>query len=107
MVNRRVVPTSAIAVSEEKMNRGNVSIVVPVGGGSEVFLKKDGAGRAGAGGYVVVRGVHVKHGHKLGTKAKAMKACAGKHGHEFGACLTSKGIRAPRSLGGEGAAKAE
>lgn len=98
MVNRRIVPTSAITVSEEKLHRGNRSIVVPVGGGSEVFLKEDGAGKAGAGGYVVVRGVHTYPGHKLGTKAKAMKACAGKKGSEFMSCLEQGGITAPRSI---------
>lgn len=98
MVHRRIVPTSAVTVSEEKLHRGNRSVVVPVGGGSEVFLKEKGAGKAGAGGYVVVRGVHVKPSHKLGTKAKAMKACAGKRGKDFEGCLSAAGITPPRSI---------
>lgn len=98
MVHRRVVPTSGIDVADAKRARGNVSAVVPIGGGSEVFTKEKGAGKAGKGGYIVIRGVRVKPSHKLGTKAKGMKACAGKRGAEFGACLSAAGITPPRSI---------
>jgi hypothetical protein len=87
---RAVVPTSAVGLVDEKRGRGNKDQVVRIGTNAEVYLNKKG--------HVVIRGVHVKPGHKLGTKAKAMKACAGKKGHDFGKCLTDSGIRAPRTL---------
>lgn len=94
---RRVVPTSGIDVAIAK--RGvNKSAVVPIGGGAEVYTKPGGAGKAGSGGVIVIRGVHVKPSHKLGTKAKALKACAGKKGTEFKGCVTSALGAAPRSL---------
>jgi hypothetical protein len=96
-VLRREVPTSAIDIAEAK--RGvNVSAVVPVGRGAEVYIKPRGAGLAGSGGRIVVRGTRVKPSHKLGTKAKAMRACAGKRGCEFQACLEQAGITPPRSI---------
>jgi hypothetical protein len=98
MVERRIVPTSAIDISDAKRARGNVSIVVPVGGGSEVFTKAKGSGKAGRGGYVIVRGTHVKSGHKLGSKAKALKDCAGEKGAEFKNCVVKALGKAPRSL---------
>lgn len=97
-VHRRVVPTSGIDIADAKRARGNVSAVVPIGGGSEVFTKEKGAGKAGRGGYITIRGVRVKPSHKLGTKAKALKACAGKKGTEFKSCVTSALGNAPRSL---------
>lgn len=97
MAERRVVPTSAIDIAEAK--RGvNVDAVVPVGSGSEVYIKPGGAGKAGSGGRIVIRGTKVRPTHKLGTKAKAMKACAGKRGCEFQNCLESAGITPPRSI---------
>jgi len=97
MAIRRVVPTSAIDIAEAK--RGvNVSAVVPVGSGSEVYIKPGGAGAAGSGGRIVVRGTRVKPSHKLGTKAKAMRACAGKRGCDFMGCLETAGITPPRSI---------
>lgn len=98
MVHRRIVPTSAITVSDEKRVRGNASVVVPVGGGSEIYTREGGSGAAGTGGYIVVRGVHVKPGHKLGTKAHALKGCAGKTGKEFRSCVVTALGKAPRSL---------
>lgn len=96
-VIRREVPTSAIDIAEAK--RGvNVEAVVPVGRGAEVYVKPGGAGAAGSGGRIVVRGTRVKPSHKLGTKAKAMKACAGKRGCDFMSCLEAGGITPPRSI---------
>lgn len=97
MAIRREVPTSAIDIAEAKRG-SNVSAVVPVGKGAEVYIKPGGSGAAGAGGRIVVRGTHVKPSHKLGTKAKAMRACAGKRGCEFESCLNAAGITAPRSI---------
>ena len=94
---RREVPTSAIDIAEAKRG-SNVDAVVPVGKGAEVYIKPGGAGAAGACGRIVVRGTHVKPSHKLGTKAKAMRACAGKKGCEFESCLNAAGITAPRSI---------
>jgi hypothetical protein len=68
----------------------NKDAVIRIGSNAEVYQRTDGR--------MVIRGVHVKPSHKLGTKAKAMKACAGKKGKEFGSCLTSAGITAPRTL---------
>jgi len=97
MVIRREVPTSAIDIAEAKRG-SNVDAVVPVGKGAEVYVKPGGAGRAGSGGRIVVRGTKVKPSHKLGTKAKAMRACAGKRGCEFQSCLEAAGITPPRSI---------
>lgn len=97
MVVRREVPTSAIDIAEAKRG-SNISAVVPVGKGAEVYIKPGGSGAAGGGGRIVVRGTHVKPSHKLGTKAKAMRACAGKRGCEFESCLNAAGITAPRSI---------
>jgi hypothetical protein len=89
MVNRRVVPTSAIDVAAAKRG-ANKSAVVPIGGGSEVYLRTAGT--------IVVRGTKVTPAHRLGTKAKAMKACAGKKGCEFMSCLEAGGVTPPRSI---------
>ena len=97
MVVRREVPTSAINIAEEK-RVSNVEAVVPIGRGAEVYIKPRGAGAAGSGGRIVVRGTRVKPSHKLGTKAKAMRACAGKRGCDFMGCLDAAGITAPRSI---------
>ena len=97
MVNRREVPTSAIDIAIAKRGE-NVDAVVPVGRGAEVYYKAGGAGKAGAGGRIVVRGTKVKPSHKLGTKAKGMRACAGKRGCEFQSCLEAAGITPPRSV---------
>jgi hypothetical protein len=94
---RREVPTSGIDVAIAKRGM-NKSAVVPVGAGSEVFIKPHGAGKAGTGGRIVVRGEHVKPSHKLGTKAKGLKGCAGKRGSDFKACVVSALGAAPRSL---------
>lgn len=91
------MPTSAIDVAEAK-RAVNVDATVPVGGGAEIYIKPGGAGKAGAGGRIVLRREHVKPSHRLGTKAKAMKACAGKKGCEFQSCLDAAGITAPRSI---------
>lgn len=91
------MPTSAIDVAEAK-RAVNVDAVVPVGGGAELYIKPGGAGKAGSGGRIVVRREHVKPSHKLGSKARAMKECAGKRGCEFESCLTSAGITPPRSI---------
>jgi|CXWL01.1.fsa_nt_gi hypothetical protein len=96
-VVRREVPTSAIDIAEAK-RAVNVEAVVPIGRGAEVYIKPRGAGAAGSGGRIVVRGTHVKPSHKLGTKAKAMRACAGKRGCDFMGCLDAAGITAPRSI---------
>ena len=97
MAIRREVPTSAIDIAEAKRG-SNVDAVVPVGKGAEVYIKPGGAGAAGSGGRIVVRGTRVKPSHKLGTKAKAMRACAGKKGCDFQSCLEAAGITAPRSI---------
>lgn len=89
MANRRAVPTSAIDVAIAKQG-SNKDAVVPVGGGSEVYLKSDGT--------IVVRGTKVTPGHRLGAKAKAMKACAGKKGCDFMSCLEAGGVTPPRSI---------
>lgn len=91
------IPTSAIDVAEAK-RAVNVDATVPVGSGAEIYIKPGGAGAAGAGGRIVVRREHVKPSHRLGTKAKAMKACAGKKGCDFKTCLDTAGITAPRSI---------
>lgn len=104
MVHRQIVPTSAIEVAEKK-RESNISAVVPVSAGAEVYIKPKGSGDAGRGGRIVVRGTHVKPSHKLGTKAKAMKACAGKPKSEFASCLDAAGIKSPRSLHRERKAK--
>ena len=91
------IPTSAIDVAEAK-RAVNVDATVPVGAGAEIYIKPSGAGKAGAGGRIVVRREHVKPSHRLGTKAKAMKACAGKKGCDFEKCLTEGGITPPRSI---------
>lgn len=96
---RVTVAADAVKLSEAKSEYGNVSRVVPVSGGAEVYVRPASfKSKAGAGGRVVIRGQHVKAGHKLGTKAKSMKACAGKRGCEFKSCLESAGITAPRSV---------
>jgi hypothetical protein len=97
MARKVAVPASAIDVAEAK-RAVNVDATVPIGGGAEVYVKPGGAGRAGAGGRIVIRGEHVKPSHKLGSKAKAMKACAGKKGCEFEKCLQDGGITPPRSI---------
>jgi hypothetical protein len=97
MAMRREVPTSAIDIAEAKRG-SNVAAVVPIGRGAEVYIKPGGAGKAGSGGRIVVRGTHVKPSHKLGTKAKAMRGCAGKRGCDFQSCLETAGITAPRSI---------
>lgn len=97
MVQKRVIPTSAIDIAEAK-RAVNVDATVPVGGGTELYVKPGGAGKAGSGGRIVVRGEHVRPSHRLGSKAAAMKACAGKRGCEFGSCLESAGIKTPRSI---------
>ena len=97
MARKVVVPASAIDVAEAK-RAVNVDATVPIGGGAELYIKPGGSGRAGAGGRIVIRGEHVKPSHKLGTKAKAMKACGGKKGCDFSACLVSAGITPPRSI---------
>ncbi len=97
MATKRVIPTSAIDIAEAK-RAVNVDATVPVGGGTELYVKPGGAGRAGSGGRIVVRGEHVKPSHKLGTKAKALKDCAGKKGSDFKGCVTAAIGRAPRSL---------
>ena len=89
MVDRRAVPTSAVDVAIAKRG-SNKSAVVPMGGGSEVYLKSAGT--------IVVRGTRVTPGHRLGAKAKAMKACAGKKGCEFMSCLEAGGVTPPRSI---------
>jgi hypothetical protein len=93
------VAADAAKLAEAKSEYGNVSRVVPISGGAEVYVRPasftSGAGR---GGRVVIRGQHVKSSHRLGTKAKGMKACAGKRGCDFEQCLTSAGITAPRSI---------
>lgn len=94
---RRVVPASAIEIAESKRGQ-NISAVVPIGKGSEVYVRSKGAGAAGRGGKIVIRGEHVSPAHRIGTKAKAMKACAGKRGCEFESCLSSAGITPPRSI---------
>ena len=91
------MPTSAIDVAEAK-RAVNVDATVPVGGGAEIYIKPGGAGRAGAGGRIVLRREHVKPSHKLGSKAKAMKACGGKEGCDFSKCLSDAGITPPRSI---------
>jgi hypothetical protein len=95
--SRRTVPASAIDIAEAKRG-SNVSAVVPIGGGSEVYVKPGGSGAAGAGGRIVIRGEHVKPSHRLGSKAKAMKACVGKKACEFMSCLESGGVTPPRSI---------
>lgn len=97
MARKVAIPTSAIDVAEAK-RAVNVDATVPVGGGAEIYVKPGGAGKAGSGGRIVVRGTHVKPSHRLGTKAKGMKACAGKKGCEFQTCLEAAGITAPRSI---------
>lgn len=89
MVERRAVPTSAIDVAIAKRG-SNKDAVVPVGGGSEVYIK--------SGGTIVVRGTKVTPAHRLGAKAKAMKACAGKKGCDFMSCLEAGGVTPPRSI---------
>jgi hypothetical protein len=91
------MPTSAIDIAEAKRAM-NVDAVVPVGGGAEVYIKPGGSGAAGSGGRIVLRGTHVKPSHRLGTKAKGMKACAGKRGCEFMSCLEAAGVTPPRSI---------
>ena len=96
--NRVVLPTSAVDISKAKIDAGNIDTVVPVSRTSEVFYKLDGSGKAGRGGFVVHRKIHVKKDHKLGAKAKAMRGCAGKKGCDFKSCLETAGITAPRSV---------
>lgn len=96
-VRRKIVPTSAVELAIAK-RASNVSAVVPVSPGAEVFYKEGGAGRAGRGGHIVIRGTHVKPSHRLGTKAKALKDCAGKKGGDFKTCVTGALGKAPRSL---------
>jgi hypothetical protein len=91
------MPTSAIDVAEAK-RAVNVDAVVPVGGGAEIYIKPGGAGAAGAGGRIVLRREHVKPSHRLGTKARAMKECAGKKSCDFEKCLREAGITPPRSI---------
>lgn len=95
--NKIAMPTSAVDIAEAKRAM-NVDAVVPVGGGAELYIKPGGAGAAGSGGRIVLRGTHVKPSHRLGTKAKAMKACAGKKGCEFMSCLEAGGVTPPRSI---------
>lgn len=97
MAERREVPASAIDIAEAKRG-SNISAVVPIGRGTEIYVKAGGAGKAGAGGRIIVRGTHVKPSHKLGSKAKGMRDCAGKRGCEFETCLQSAGITPPRSV---------
>lgn len=94
---KRVVPTSAVDLAEAK-RAVNVDATIPVGGGSQIYIKPQGAGKAGSGGRIVIRGERVKPTHRLGIKAKGMKACAGKRGCEFQSCLEAAGITAPRSI---------
>ena len=94
---RVTMPTSAIDIAEAK-RAVNVSAVVPIGGGAEVYIKPGGSGRAGAGGRIVLRREHVKPSHKLGSKAKALKDCAGKRGSDFKTCVVGALGKAPRSL---------
>ncbi len=91
------VPANVIDLAEAKRG-GNKSAVIPMGAGSEVYIKPGGAGRAGAGGRIVIRREHVKPSHRLGSKAKGLKACAGKKGTEFKGCVESALGAAPRSL---------
>ncbi len=91
------MPTSAVDIAEAKRAM-NVDAVVPVGGGAELYIKPGGSGLAGSGGRIVLRGTHVKPSHRLGTKAKGMKACAGKKGCEFMSCLEAAGVTPPRSI---------
>lgn len=91
------VRASAVELAEAKRAQ-NISAVVSIGGGAEVYVKPRGAGEAGRGGKIVIRGTKVKPSHRLGTKAKGMKACAGKRGCEFEACLSAAGITPPRSI---------
>jgi len=97
MAKKVAVPASAIDIAEAK-RAVNVDATVPIGHGAEIYIKPGGAGAAGAGGRIVVRGEHVKPSHRLGTKAKAMKACAGKEACEFEKCLSAAGITPPRSI---------
>lgn len=97
MARKVVVPASAIDVAEAK-RAVNVDAAVPIGNGAEIYIKPGGSGKAGAGGRIVIRGEHVKPSHKLGSKAKAMRACAGKRGCDFEKCLTDGGITPPRSI---------
>lgn len=96
--NRVILPTSGVDISKAKIEAGNISVVVPVSRTSQVFYKPDGSGKAGRGGFVVHRKIHVDPKHKLGAKAKAMRGCAGKKGCEFKSCLEAAGITAPRSI---------
>lgn len=99
MARRVTVAADAVKLSEAKSEYGNVSRVVPVSGGAEVYVRPASFhSRAGAGGRVVIRGQHVKPGHRLGSKAAAMKACAGQKGCDFKSCLDNAGIKAPRSI---------
>jgi hypothetical protein len=95
MTGRREVPASAIDIAEAKRG-SNVSAVVPIGRGSEVYIKNPSTKYSG--GRIVVRGEHVKPSNKLGTKAKAMRACAGKKACDFESCLEAAGITPPRSI---------
>lgn len=93
------VAADAVKLSEAKSEYGNVSRVVPVSGGAEVYVRPASfVSAAGRGGRVVIRGQHVKVSHKLGTKAKALKACSGKKGTEFKSCVITALGHAPRSL---------
>ncbi len=98
MSKRVIVPTSAVDIAKAKVQEGNVSTVVPTDSQNEVYYKLHGSGEAGRGGFVVERGQHVKKSHRLGAKATAMKACAGKRGCDFSSCLEGKGITPPRSV---------
>ncbi len=97
MAKKIDIPASAVDIAEAK-RAVNVDATVPIGKGAELYIKPGGAGRAGSGGRIVVRHEKVKPSHRLGTKAKAMKACAGKKGCEFEKCLTEGGITPPRSI---------
>lgn len=90
MGKHRVIVQPTISDLMATRRGSNKDAVIRIGANAEVYTRTDGT--------MVIRGVHVKPGHKLGSKAKAMKACAGKKGKEFGSCLTSAGITAPRTL---------
>lgn len=92
------IKADAVALAEAKAEYGNKSRVIHLSGGAEVFVKEGGSGKAGSGGRIVIRGQHVKPSHKLGAKARAMKACAGKRGCDFKSCLEAGGITSPRSV---------
>jgi len=54
---KKVGTSSALDVSNERASKGKNS-AVSIGGGVEIYVKPNGAGKAGRGGKIVIRREH-------------------------------------------------